>query len=135
MEPTIKMGEVFSVDWTAYGGTGPNRWDVVIFESPLDAGRKWTSRIVGLPGEIVEIRSGKIVIDGREEAVPSHVSIDGYKLPQGNLTANAPHPVTFPYKIPAGSYFVLGDNVSNAFDSRYWGGLDRSKIFGKVIDK
>ncbi|MES2475033.1 MAG: S26 family signal peptidase [Verrucomicrobiota bacterium] len=47
----------------------------------------------------------------------------------------APGPVTFPFKIPARSYFVLGDNVSNALDSRYWGGLNNAKILGKVPGK
>jgi len=135
MEPTIKRGEVISVDLKAYSGAGPIRWDVVVFESPVAGGGHWASRVVGLPGETIDIRSGKVVINGNEETLPPRLSIGGYKLPEGDLSPSAPGPVTFPFKIPSGSYFVLGDNVSNALDSRYWGGLDQSKILGKVPGK
>jgi signal peptidase I len=135
MEPTIRRGEVISVDLAAYSGSGPNRWDVIVFESPVSGGGQWLGRVVGLPGESVEIRSGGIVIDGREEARPAHLSLAGYELPKKELALSSPGPVTFPYKIPVDSYFILGDNVSNALDSRYWGGLDRSKILGKVPGK
>ena len=135
MEPTIRRGEVISVDLAAYSGSGPNRWDVIVFESPVSGGGQWVGRVVGLPGESVEIRSGGIVIDGREEARPAHLSLAAYELPKKEIALSSPGPVTFPYKIPVDSYFILGDNVSNALDSRYWGGLDRSKILGKVPGK
>ena len=135
MEPTIKRGDVITVNTGAYSGSRPNRWDVVVFESPLGSGGTWVSRVVGLPGESVEIRSGKLVIDGKIEALPARLSIGDYTLPKGSLTPSAPGPVAFPFKVPAGSYFVLGDNVSNALDSRYWGGLDGWKILGKVPGK
>ena len=135
MEPTIRRGEVISVDLAAYSGSGPNRWDVIVFESPVSGGGQWLGRVVGLPGESVEIRSGRIVIDGREEARPARLSLAGYELSKKELALSSPGPVTFPYKIPVDSYFILGDNVSNALDSRYWGGLDKSKILGKVPGK
>jgi signal peptidase I len=135
MEPTIKRGEVISVDMKAYSGTGPIRWDVVVFKSPVAGGGHWVSRVVGLPGETIDIRSGKVVIDGKEETLPPRLSFGGYKLPEGDLASSAPGPVIFPFKIPAGSYFVLGDNVSNALDSRYWGGLHGSKIIGQIPSK
>ncbi|MBK1829076.1 signal peptidase I [Haloferula rosea] len=135
MEPAIKSGEVIYVDLKAYSGVGPIRWDVVVFESPVGGGGHWASRVVGLPGETIDIRSGNVVIDGKEETLPPRLSIGGYKLPKGDLASSAPGPVSFPFKIPAGSYFVLGDNVGNALDSRYWGGLDDAKILGKVPGK
>jgi signal peptidase I len=135
MEPTIKRSEVISVDLKAYSGTGPIRWDVVVFESPVAGGGHWASRVVGLPGETIDIRSGKVVIDGKEETLPPRLSIGGYNLPKRDTASGAPAQVTFPFKVPAGSYFVLGDNVSNALDSRYWGGLHGSKIMGKVPGK
>ena len=135
MEPTIKRGEVISVDFSAYSGTGPHRWDVIVFESPTIGGGHWLGRIVGLPGETIEILSGKIVIDGRIEAPPGRLSLGRYELPKKDLAPGGSGPVSFPYKIPADSYFVLGDNASKALDSRYWGALDRSKILGKVPGK
>jgi signal peptidase I len=133
MVPTVKQGEVISVDMNAYSGAGPSRWDVVLFDSPVASSGHWTSRVIGLPGETVDIRSGKVMIDGKEETLPPHLSIGGYKLPKADSTSGVHGPVTFPFKIPAGSYFVLGDNVSNALDSRYWGALHSSKIRGKVL--
>lgn len=135
MDPTIRSGEVISVDLKAYSSAGPLRWDVVVFESPIGGSGHWASRVVGLPGETIDIRSGKVVIDGKEETLPPRLSIGGYKLPKVELGPRAHGPVAFPFTIPAGKYFVLGDNVSSALDSRYWGGLDRSKILGKVSGK
>jgi signal peptidase I len=135
MDPTIKHGEVVTVDLSAYSGSAPNRWEVIVFESPIAGGGLWLGRIVGLPGETVEIRSGVIVINGRSEPLPTHLSLGGYQLPKKDLAPSTPGPVSFPYMIPAGHYFVLGDNVSNSLDSRYWGSLDVSKILGKVPGK
>lgn len=135
MEPTIKKGEVISLDFAAYSGSFPNRWDVVVFDSPIQKGHQWIGRVVGLPEETIDIRSGSVVIDGRPEVLPAHLSLGGYELPKEDLTPGAPRPVSFPYKIPAGGYFVLGDNVSNSLDSRYWGHLNRSDIIGKVPGK
>ena len=135
MEPTIKRGEVIIVDSDAYSRSAPNRWDVVVFDSPLGGGGLWASRVVGLPGETLDIRSGKIVVDGREESMPMRLTIGSYILPKSGPTSGAPDPVALPFKIPSGSFFVLGDNISNALDSRYWGSLDRSKIIGKVSGK
>jgi signal peptidase I len=135
MEPTIKRGEVITVDLKAYSGATPVRWDVVVFESPLAGSGHLASRVVGLPGETVNIRSGKVVIDGKEQKLPPHLSIGSYKLPNSDLTLSAAKPVTLPFKIPVNAYFVLGDNISNALDSRYWGSLDGPKILGKVPGK
>jgi signal peptidase I len=136
MEPTIKQGEVVSVDLAAYSKSTPPRWDVIVYESPISGDGQWLGRVVGLPGESIEIRSGSIVINGKEETLPSHLSIGDYQPAKTeNMALDGLSPVTFPFKIPQGSYFVLGDNVSNALDSRYWGALDGSKILGKVLGK
>lgn len=135
MEPTIKRGEVITVDLDTYSRSEPDRWDVVVFESPDGSGGHWVSRVVGLPEETVDIRSGKVVVDGREEPLPTRLTIRGYILPRGDLVLDTPDPVAFPFKVPSGSFFVLGDNVSNALDSRYLDCLDRSKIIGKVPSK
>ncbi len=135
MEPTIKQGEVFTVDFAAYSKTEPIRWDVVLLKSPFSDGGYWTSRVVGLPGETIDIRNGKVVIDGKEETLPTHLSIGGYNLPKVDLYPHIAGPSTFPFKIPEGSYFILGDNVSNVADSRYFGGLQRANIVGKVLGK
>lgn len=135
MEPSIRRGELITIEPAAYRGSKPARWDVVLFEAPTGSGGSWASRIAGLPGETVNFRDGSLLIDGEIVDRPSHVAIAGYHAPEGDLSPAAPGPVSFPFKIPAGSYFVLGDNVDNALDSRYWGGLDEAKILGKVAGK
>lgn len=135
MEPTIKRGEIISVDLKAYAGVSPSRWDVVLFESPLADDGNWASRVAGLPGETIDIRSGHLVIDGKEVALPPTLAIASYELPENITAPGANGPVAFPFRIPQGGYFVLGDNTSNALDSRYWGSLEEAKILGKVLGK
>jgi signal peptidase I len=135
MEPTIKRGEVISVDMKAYAGVSPSRWDVVLFESPLADGGNWASRVAGLPGETIDIRSGRLVIDGKELTLPPTLAIARYELPETNTVPGVKGPIAFPFRIPQGGYFVLGDNTSNALDSRYWGALEEAKILGKVPGK
>jgi len=134
MEPTIKKGEVVAVDEAAYRSTPPACWDVVTFEPPQHPGQVWALRIVGLPGETIDITPAGVSIDGKIISRPASLAALGsYQRPSGNTVGT---PVTaLPYKIPADSYFVLGDNVSNAMDSRYWGALKRSQIRGKVWGK
>jgi len=134
MEPTIKAGEMIEVDEGAFSSSGPSRWDVIVFEAPKGSSGHWTSRVVGLPGETVEIKGGSVVINGRAETTPGHIRISGYREPE-NLDPSGPGPVSFPYTVPPNHFFVLGDNVGNALDSRYWGGLEASKIVGKVPSK
>ncbi|MEM1084218.1 MAG: signal peptidase I [Verrucomicrobiota bacterium] len=136
MEPTIKPNEIITIDKSAYRLSKPSRWDVIAFESPLSDDGQWLGRVVGLPGETLEISSGSILINGKKEALPSHLGIGAYEPPRTeNLALGDLRPVTFPHKIGKGSYFVLGDNVSNALDSRYWGDLQGNKIIGQVTDK
>jgi signal peptidase I len=135
MEPTIPSGDTITVDLTSYRSTEPSRWDVVVFESPIDSSTNWCSRIVGLPGEKIQILDGKLVIDGQTVQPPSRLRIAPYKTVDVSKSSAAPRHITLPFEIPNDSYFVLGDNVSNALDSRFWGSLKKSKIAGKVEGK
>jgi signal peptidase I len=135
MEPTIRSGEVITVDLKAYRSSDPLRWDVVLFESPMDRSSQWCYRVVGLPGEKVEIQDGDLLIDGTKMPIPSSMAISGYQVVKIGAPTAAPGPVSLPYKLEKDTYFVLGDNIANALDSRYWGGLDKTKIIGKVVGK
>jgi signal peptidase I len=134
MEPTIKNGEVISIETKAYSKSSPARWDVVVYENPMSSGTQHLSRVVGLPGETLEIRTGRLVINGKEDLPPSHLSIRSYQIPIPQKSPYAPQSVVFPFTIPAGCYFVMGDH-HDSLDSRYWGALDGSKIRGKVPGK
>lgn len=96
------------------------RGDVITFLYPKDRSKWYFKRIVGLPDEIVEIREGKVYIDGQLLNEP-------YVDESYNQT-KASFP---PLKVPAYQYFVLGDNRDNSSDSRYWGTVDKELIIGK----
>ena len=133
MQPTIAQGETISIDWDAYVSTGPKRWDAVASESPLSDSAIWVLRVVGLPGETLDIRTDGIYINGIKEAPPSRLASLAYQLPTKHPGSDPP--TSFPHKVSPGNYFVLGDNSSNSLDSRYWGDLDGSKIVGQVVGK
>ena len=135
MEPTIMKGEVIDANTKAYASTSTKRWDVVVFEPPGYAGQLWISRVVGLSGEVIDITPAGVSIDGRMIAVPGTLKIASYRLPS-TLPGLSTGPVTkFPYHIPPNSCFLMGDNVTNALDSRHWGALPTTKIKGKVTGK
>jgi signal peptidase I len=133
MSPTIKPGAKITVDWTAYVLSPPKRWDVVCFEPPTSKNQIWAMRVVGLPGETVSFGAGGIAINGRSVAPPSnitnvvYVSVDHPALRGGGVGA-----ITSPYVVPSNCFFVLGDNSTNALDSRFWGAVQRTNIFGRV---
>lgn len=127
MEPTIKKGEWIVADMAAYSRAAPARWDVIIFTEPKSR-QPWCSRVVGLPGESIDIRPQGITINGTNTLLPARLANITYLASPGGVQAT----VSFPFSIPAGSYFVLGDNTTNAYDSRFWEALPGSSITGKV---
>jgi len=135
MEPTLPLGSSIAVDTAAYQNRSPERYDVVIFEyknkssavpiqQPPD-GAEICYRIIGLPGETVEIVPSGILINGAPAALPSGLRYN-------------PAPISEQYRrfnsltLPADGYFVLGDNTDKALDSRYWGFIREEQILGKV---
>lgn len=134
MEPTIKKGERIVVDLAAYSSAAPARWDVVVFQLP-GSGTLTCSRVAGLPGETIDIRPQGILINGTNLALPAHLSnlVHLPSIPREFPVLVSGETVAFPFSIPAGSYFVLGDNTTNAFDSRYWGALPLKNINGRVL--
>ena len=130
MEPTIKQGEVVLADIAAYSRAGPTRWDVIVFTEPT-TGQPWCFRVVGLPGESIDIRPQGIFINGTNAPLPAHLRSIVYQP-----TIPGPMPsAAYPLAIPAGSYFLLGDNTTNANDSRFWGPLSGQNIIGRVSGK
>jgi signal peptidase I len=133
MTPTIQVGEVVTADFSAFRKMQVQRWDVVIFLGPFktyDTNDLWCMRIIGLPGESIFIAEDGLFINGNLVVQPKGVANIRYRA---SLTGA--EPVTYPYAVPKGSFFVLGDNTTNAHDSRFWGALDETRIVGKVIGK
>ena len=130
MSPTIQKGEIVYVDASAYKTASPGRWDVVVFTHPIRQ-TLWCARVVGLPGEIIAIEGQGVSINGSVQTQPDGIKSIKYLSSVPDLPAT----VTFPYTIAAGSYFVLGDNSANAYDSRFWGTVPLANITGRVKGK
>ncbi|MFN7138946.1 MAG: signal peptidase I [Limisphaerales bacterium] len=137
MSPSIQPNETVVADMSAFRKSGPQRWDAVVFHPPSKQTSTpqqeiWVMRVIGLPGESLEIREDGIYIDGRREAQPERIAGIRY-------VANVPHApqsgVAYPYKIAPDTYFLVGDNTTNSFDSRFWGSLSRQSILGRVKNK
>ncbi len=103
------------------------RGDVVVFRFPGDRSKDYIKRVVGLPGDTVEIRNKKIYINGR-------LWDDPYGVYKGSRHGSGESINTFgPYKVPEGYIFVLGDNRDRSYDSRFWGPVSISEIKGKAF--
>lgn len=86
----------------------PERFDIIIFHYPDDESQLYIKRLIGLPGETVEIRSGKVYINGTETPLDDSFVRE---TPLGDFG---------PFVVPEGEYFMLGDNRNNSKDSRFW---------------
>lgn len=124
MENTILPGDDLIGLRFAYMKEDPQRGDIIIFDFPDDETQKYVKRIIGLPGETVYITEGKVYINGSEEPL-----LEPY-LKEDWTIATGP----FYFEVPEDSYFVMGDNRNNSYDSRYWNNtfVSRDKITGKA---
>ena len=103
-------------------GAGPQRFDVVICRYPGRGDTNFVKRVVGLPGDTIELKEGYLYVNGEKYDEP-YIN-DEYR--KGNRN-------TFgPFEVPEGQYFVLGDHRNNSNDSRYVGAIDRNMIVGHV---
>jgi len=119
MEPTLEPGDRILVNKFIYRFHEPRRGDVIVFKFPLDPSRDFIKRVIGLPNDTVEIRSGALYINEKQVKEPY--------LPET-------FPGSYgPFKVPPRHLFVLGDNRGNSEDSRFWGALPRENIVGKAM--
>ena len=123
MEDTIMTGDRIFGNRLAYINKDPQRFDIVIFKYSDDETQLFIKRVIGLPGETVEIRDGKVYIDGSETPLDDSFTPEP---PQGNWG---------PEVVPEGSYFMLGDNRNRSKDSRFWTNtfVKKEKILGKAV--
>lgn len=118
MSPTLHAGDHIVVT-PYFSGGAPQRGDVIVFRSPADLRDLLVKRVIGVPGDLVESREGRVVISG-------HVLAEPYLTPAA-MTSGVAAGI-----VPGGTYFVLGDNRTNSVDSRAWGFLPEPLVIGRA---
>jgi signal peptidase I len=146
MEPNLLIGDhllvnkfVFaptlsSAERTLLPMTAIRRGDIVVFKYPEDPERDFIKRVVGLPGETIELRDHQVHVNGRAIEEPyAHYLPRPQGMGGGEITSDDVRERYGPVQVPAGSVFVMGDNRDNSQDSRYWGFLPKENIKGKAL--
>lgn len=118
MEPTLHEGQYLIVNKLVYYLHPPRRGDIIVFAFPRGPERDFIKRVIGVPGDTVEIRPGQILVNGEVIQEPYNPEPVNYSYPPTTLGSN--------------EYFVLGDNRNNSSDSHTWGVLERKYIIGKA---
>jgi len=126
MLPTLRIGDYLLVNKFVYLFRPIRRGDIIVFKFPQDEARDFIKRVVGLPGETLEIRDRQVFIDGK----PLHEPYAVYSEPP-LLGSPVPYHLG-PMVIPPGHLFMMGDNRDNSLDSRSWGLLEESKVVGEA---
>ncbi len=109
----------------------PQRGDVVVFRFPLDRSQDFIKRLIGVPGDTIEIRDKKVYVNGTLYQNPHELHKDANILPRALTVRDNFGPI----QVPAGSYFMMGDNRDNSLDSRFWGFVPEKDIVGLAFIK
>jgi signal peptidase I len=127
MEPTLRVSDRVIANRIVYRLHSPERGDIVVFEAPAAValacpagGGTFIKRIVGLPGEVVSMRDGRVFVGGSPLREP--YLRRAYRGSESGSWG----------RVPAGSYFMLGDNRARSCDSRRWGTVPRASIIGRA---
>jgi len=109
------------------------RGDIMVFKFPNDPSRDFIKRVIGLPGETVELKGKTVYIDGQPLEEPYVRFFPDSMLAEASLGVTDPRRQFGPLKVPADRFFMMGDNRDNSEDSRFWGVLPRSYVKGKAL--
>ena len=143
MEDTLAVGDYFLVNKIIFGTTipftdkrilkirDPRRGDVIVFEYPEDPSKDFIKRVIGTPGDEIEVKEKKVYINGRPYENPHEVHKEKDMIPR----EQNPRDNFGPVKVPENSYFVMGDNRDRSYDSRFWGFVKNPKIKGLAFIK
>lgn len=118
MEPSLHNGEFVVINRLAYRWNDPQRGEIIVFRFPRDPERRFIKRIIGLPGDMVTVREGQVLVNS---------------LPLDEPYISAPPRYDGTWTVEEGHVFVLGDNRNNSSDSQNWGNLRTEEIIGKAI--
>ncbi len=143
MEDTLAIGDYILVNKFIYGIQlpftdthifpirNPKRGDIAVFEYPEDPSRDFVKRVIGLPGDRVQIIDKKVFINGKLYATAHEIHRDNAILPADVNARDNTGVIT----VPEGSYFMMGDNRDQSYDSRFWGFVKIGRIKGLAFMK
>ena len=126
MEPNFSNGQYLIINEIGYRFDDPQRGEVVIFKYPLNLSQYYIKRIIGLPGETIEVKDGRVVVYNQNFPEGRVLDESSY-LPKDRITLG-----NIKVELEENEYFVLGDNRQASSDSRRWGELLREHIIGQV---
>lgn len=128
MVPTFLVGDRIFVDKVSYRFQHPKAGDVIVFKYPLDPKKDFVKRLVGLPGDKIQIKEGKLIINGKTLDEPPFSEHYYYNREEWDW-AHEDQTI----EVPQENYFVLGDNSAQSSDSRNWGFVPARNVIGKAI--
>jgi signal peptidase I len=141
MENTLLVGDHIFVNKFLYGYhvpytkgrilrfSTPKRGDIIVFVFPEDPGKDFIKRVIGLPGDTVEVRRKTVLVNGEPLDEPYTRFADGWNAESLLRTRDTMPPV----RVPEGKLFVMGDNRDRSYDSRFWGFVDMDAVIGKAL--
>jgi signal peptidase I len=143
MEETLVIGDCLLVNKFIYGIRvpftdlrlpklrDPKRGDVIVFKYPGDRSQDFIKRLIGMPGDEIQVRDKQVYVNGTLYHNPHEVHKDPQILPRGMT----PRDNFGPVRVPANEYFVMGDNRDNSLDSRFWGFVGNADVVGLAFIK
>jgi signal peptidase I len=139
MLDTLRPGDRVLVNRVVYHLREPHRGDVIVFNYPEDPDVVFIKRVVGVPGDTLEVKDGRLYVNGSKLAEPyvhrsrGHLDPTVAQAAIAGSTMHDPWSLSEPYRVPDGNYFVMGDNRTDSDDSRDWGTVPRAAIVGEGL--
>lgn len=143
MEDTLLIGDCLLVNKFAYGITvpftdlrlpgvrDPRRGEVAVFRYPEDRSKDFIKRVIGLPGDTIEVRDKRVYVNGTPYQHPHEMHKEASTLPRELNQRDNFGPV----RVPANAYFMMGDNRDRSYDSRFWGVVGKGDLVGPALIK
>ena len=141
MKETLQIGDHILVNKFIYGVKlpffqttiipvkNPKRGDIIVFKFPEDSGKDFIKRVVGVAGDVIEIKDKQVFVNHKHPDHSYSINTDPHIIPPGLEPRDNFGPVT----VPKNSLFVMGDNRDYSYDSRFWGFVDLQKVKGKAF--